>query len=68
MAGSNDNGATFEFIDDFTTTYSSSGNDNQTVNVTSSKGYNIIRMIVKTTHGYGPINMELWSLTGNVVS
>jgi len=68
MAGSNDNGATFEFIDDFTTTYTSNSNNRQTVNVTSSKGYYLIRMHVKTTYGAGPMNMEHWSLTGNVVN
>jgi len=67
MAGSNDNGVTFETIDNFTTTYVNSGDNNQTQTVSTTKAYNIIRMVCKTTHGDGSINMEFWKFSGDVI-
>ena len=67
MAGSNDNGATFEYIVDVSFSRTVGTNNHQTQNATATNGYSIIRMVIKKSHGLGGMNLEYWNVTGHVV-
>lgn len=64
MLGSNDNGTTFEVIDDDTILFVANATT-QTQTVSITKPYSLIRMVVLRTNGGHNISIDYWNVQGD---